>query len=79
MRIFIIKELAGIDIVSMLPALLSGDLKTHSQVTYAKTKGVCITSTEILHANIDGDKGDPLPLELQVLPQHIRLLVNSVI
>lgn len=76
MHIFIVKKLTGFDMVTLLPALLSGDFKAHNQVRYVQTKKVRIASTEAMRTNIDGDQGDHLPLELQVLPQHIRLLVK---
>ncbi|GEM02070.1 lipid kinase, YegS/Rv2252/BmrU family [Halolactibacillus halophilus] len=74
MHVFIVKKLAGFDIMTVLPSVLAGEFKDHEKVHYIKTNELTIESTQSLHTNIDGDEGDDLPLHLTVLPKHIRLL-----
>lgn len=74
MHVLIVKEIKGVDIISLLPAVLTGEFKEHQQVRYIKTKDITIKSERSVPTNIDGDEGEKLPLHLKVLPKHIRLL-----
>lgn len=74
MHVFIVKKIAGFDLMTLLPSVLTGEFKDHEKVRYIKTKEIQIESMASLHTNIDGDEGEDLPLHLTVLPKHIRLL-----
>lgn len=74
MHVFIVKELKGLDIVRIISSAMTGTFSEQDQVIYIKTNYARLSSKVKLHTNIDGDEGEDLPIELNVLKKHIRLL-----
>ncbi|HZG73550.1 MAG TPA: diacylglycerol kinase family protein, partial [Chondromyces sp.] len=72
---FIINELNLPQLFLIIPALLRGELKEHSKVQFFRTDKVRIHSLEPLKANMDGEEGDEVPLDIQVLPSHLEIFV----
>lgn len=77
MRLIIFKEYAITDIIKMLPLVLAGKLSQSKQVTILKIKKANITvhNDEPLPTNMDGSRGPDLPVELEVLPQFLKVIV----
>lgn len=63
--------------VRLLPKLLNGGVTNDPDILYRPfEKGeILVEDDEQLVANVDGDEGDQLPLQIQVLPNHLTVLV----
>ncbi|PLS15888.1 sphingosine kinase [Bacillus sp. M6-12] len=75
LHIFIIKEISIPKIFKIIPSLLKGELKYNDQVEYIKTSVSSISSSEELAVNIDGDEGMLLPIQANVLRNHLSVFV----
>lgn len=66
-----------LDKLALLPKVFSGELTDDQQIVYrAFEKGhIAVQNDTDMTANVDGDEGDALPLDLMVLPQHLTVLV----
>ncbi|MDE1550031.1 diacylglycerol/lipid kinase family protein [Jeotgalibaca caeni] len=63
--------------LKVIPKIFTGEAIHDDQVLYRPFQTATIEkmeNTELI-ANVDGDKGDALPLRLEVLPQHLTVLV----
>ena len=75
LHIYIIKQ-AGIPSIARIGAkILLGTLEEDEGVEVIKTTNVLIESLSPLYCNVDGDEGDYTPLEIQVLPKHLKMLI----
>jgi len=72
---FIIKDLNLFNTITVSLSLWLGNLKQHKDVIYFTAKKVSVTSTESTRTNVDGEEGPSLPIELQILPRHIQVIV----
>lgn len=65
------------DKLKLLPKIFSGEITKDEQIIYRAFEigKIFVQGSIELAANVDGDEGDLLPLELKVLPQHITVLV----
>ena len=70
-NVLILKDASLISKFSLIPDLISSDLINNENIEYFKAKNIIITSNEELETDIDGDKGDKLPVEITILKQHI--------
>lgn len=77
MRLIVFKEYAVTDVIKIVPLLLSGKLSQSKQVKILKIKKAKITanSDKLLPTNMDGSKGPDVPIELEVLPQFLKVIV----
>mgnify|MGYP003617817848 CR=1 FL=1 len=76
MRIIIFKEYFIMDILSVLPLILSGSIYNSKYATILKVKKAHIellSDTNDLPTNVDGDKGPYMPLDLEVIPGLLRV------
>lgn len=66
-----------VDKLKVIPKIFTGEATDDEKIIYRKFKTGTIQVKEAnkLVANVDGDEGDSLPLTLQVLPQHLTVLV----
>jgi len=55
--------------------LLQGKLAEDDGVDYIRTQKVHIKTSQELFCNVDGDEGSCTPVDIEVLPQHLRVLV----
>ncbi|MHC5061429.1 MAG: diacylglycerol/lipid kinase family protein [Planctomycetota bacterium] len=46
-----------------------------SDVIYRQGKSICISSSEYVSTEIDGDPGPALPIKIEVIPQAVKVLV----
>ncbi|MBP2000280.1 YegS/Rv2252/BmrU family lipid kinase [Paenibacillus shirakamiensis] len=72
---FIIKDLNLVHTLTAGFSLLLGKLKNHKEVIYFTARDVKVTSSEKVATNVDGEEGTSLPIHLQVLPSHIKIIV----
>lgn len=72
-NILILKDSSLGSKLSLIPDLLAGNIIENEEVEYIRAKNIEITSDENLETDIDGDKGDRLPVKITVLPQHVEV------
>jgi YegS/Rv2252/BmrU family lipid kinase len=74
--VIVFKKLIPPDLLPMLFAVMTGHHTTDKRVVYFKTPRLRIDSpVPEVKTDVDGERGDPLPLDVGVLPS--RLLVNT--
>ena len=76
MRIVIFKEYFILDILSVLPLIMSGSIyksKYAKILTVQKARIELLSTVDDLPTNMDGDKGPYLPVDLEVLPQALKV------
>ncbi|RWZ52303.1 diacylglycerol kinase family lipid kinase [Halobacillus fulvus] len=72
---YIIKNVNMVRMAAIVTSIMRGRLKEEEDVEYFTTEKVHISSNEKLVTNVDGEEGDPLPVSIQVLPSHIKVIV----
>ncbi|WP_241781961.1 hypothetical protein [Paenibacillus sp. DMB5] len=72
---FVIKDLTILGTLSVSISLLLGTLKNHKDVEYFTARSVTVESAAPMRTNVDGEAGPALPVQLSVLPRHIRIVV----
>lgn len=75
LHVFIIHEAGIPGFLRVGTKLLQGKLAEDDGVDYVKTSKVHIETSEQLFCNVDGDEGSCTPVEIKVLPRHLRVLV----
>ncbi|WP_392455795.1 diacylglycerol/lipid kinase family protein [Chryseomicrobium aureum] len=75
LHLFIVHESGIPGFLRVGSKLLQGRIAEDDGVEYIKTKKVHIETSEELFCNVDGDEGTCTPVEIQVLPKHLRVLV----
>jgi YegS/Rv2252/BmrU family lipid kinase len=76
--VIVFKKLIPPDLLPVLFAVMTGHHTTDKRVVYFKTPRLRIESTlSEVNTDVDGERGDPLPLDIGVIPS--RLLVNTPI
>ncbi|AJD90103.1 diacylglycerol kinase [Jeotgalibacillus malaysiensis] len=71
---FVIKDVPLYKLISIMTALLKGELEEDENVAYFKAKEVHVNSDKDLISNVDGDEGAHVPLTVEVLSRHIPIL-----
>ncbi|MDF9839867.1 MULTISPECIES: diacylglycerol kinase family protein [unclassified Paenibacillus] len=72
---FVIKDLTILSTLSVSISLLLGNLKNHRDVEYFTARSVTAESAAPMRTNVDGEEGPALPVQVSVLPRHIRVVV----
>lgn len=75
LHVYVVENAALPAFIRIAGALLRGQLEKDPAVEVIHTTSVTIDATEPVLCNIDGDEGDETPLEIKVLPRHIRAIV----
>lgn len=78
MHILALKGNEIADKLSLIPKIFAGEAPNDENVFYRKfKKGTIILKDDSMDvkANVDGDEGDSLPLDLEILPKHITVYV----
>lgn len=75
LHIYIIKQAGLAAIARMGAKILFGNLEKDDGVELIESTKVLIESQAPLYCNVDGDEGDCTPLEIKVLPQHVKMLI----
>ena len=74
--VIVFKRLIPPDLLPVLFAVMTGHHTTDKRVVYFKTPRLHIESAVAeVNTDVDGERGDPLPLEVGIIPG--RLLVNT--
>ncbi|WP_251424637.1 diacylglycerol/lipid kinase family protein [Veillonella agrestimuris] len=80
MRLIIFKEYFILDILSVLPLILSGAIynsRYTTTLTVKKAHIELLTEVEDLPTNMDGDAGPYMPLDIEVLPQVLKVFAPT--
>ncbi|WP_257348158.1 YegS/Rv2252/BmrU family lipid kinase [Pseudalkalibacillus decolorationis] len=76
LKCIVVKDVALPKFIKLTTELLRGELVNDPDVEYISTSKLEISSTEKeLISNIDGEKGEKLPLKIEVLPRHLDIYV----
>ncbi len=73
---YVVPKVNMIRLASIVTAIMRGNLKNEDDVHYFTADRIRLTSEKDLVTNVDGEQGDSLPVELSVLPSHIRVIVK---
>nr|WP_252894285.1 diacylglycerol kinase family lipid kinase [Veillonella denticariosi] len=76
MRIIIFKEYFILDILSVLPLILSGAIynsRYTTTLTVKKAHIELLSQVDNLPTNMDGDQGPYMPVDIEVLPQVLKV------
>ena len=76
MRLIIFKEYFILDILSVLPLILSGAIynsRYTTTLTVKKAHIELLTDVNDLPTNMDGDQGPYMPVDIEVLPQVLKV------
>ena len=72
-NILILKDASIFSKLSLIPDLLKGDVVENDSIEYIKAKTIKISSDIEIESDIDGDQSDDLPVEIEVLGNHIEI------
>lgn len=72
----IIKNVALPKLVQLATSILKGDHLDDPSIEYIQSTQLSIRADKQLPANIDGDEGEKLPLDFQVLKGHLDAIVS---
>lgn len=80
MHILVVKDFGLLDTVKMVPGILRGTIADSENVVYIQTGKIHIGSKDReLHANVDGEEGPLLPLDVEILPGYLDVLVSRTL
>ncbi|MCP3029285.1 diacylglycerol kinase family protein [Halobacillus sp. A5] len=74
---YVVKEVGMIRMASIITSVLRGQLKEDKDVEYFKAEKIRVSSSEKLHTNVDGEEGGSLPVEMEVWPRHIEVIISE--
>ena len=79
MDLCIIKKLSPVDLVPVFTQVQTGthigDARCVTYVQTEKIKIFAVNENETLNVDFDGEEGNTLPLEIEVIPKTLNLLV----
>ncbi|MCF6138856.1 diacylglycerol/lipid kinase family protein [Pseudalkalibacillus berkeleyi] len=75
LKCLVVHDVALPKFIKIVTELLGGKHVDDENVEYISTSKLEISSSEKLHSNIDGDEGDTLPLNIEILPRHLDIYV----
>lgn len=75
LHLIVLKGAKVWDKLNILPKLITGTITKDNQVIYRKFKKgkIRIEENEEVFCNVDGEKGDSLPIELTILEKHLTV------
>jgi YegS/Rv2252/BmrU family lipid kinase len=77
LHILVVKDFGILDTLKMAPGILRGTITESDNVVYIQTEKIRIDAKgRELHANVDGEEGPLLPLEVEILPGYLEVLVS---
>ncbi|NLC66459.1 MAG: diacylglycerol kinase family lipid kinase [Clostridium sp.] len=76
MHILAIKSLNVSKLIGVAPSLAFGRITDTENIEYFQTKKLKLSTLDKSQykSNVDGDEGPELPLEIKVLPRHLRVI-----
>ena len=82
LHLIYLKDQSLVDTVKSLPDLLKGVQDSTENIGYLTFKELrlsLVNSNESLTTNIDGDEGNALPIEVEILPSHLTVYKGETI
>lgn len=75
-HIFAIKSLNVSKLIGLTPSLIFGSITDSKNIEYFQTKKLKLDTLDNYKykSNVDGDEGPRLPLDIKILPKHIRVI-----
>ena len=74
--VIIFKEMPMIEIPMLIFDVLHGKHENSDRVIYFQTKKIHIESEEQISTDIDGETGEPLPLDIEIVDKRVRVNVH---
>jgi YegS/Rv2252/BmrU family lipid kinase len=71
--VMIFKDANLVKLVPMFLSLLAGQHSDNKNVLYLQTPSIRIESDEDISTDVDGEKGEKLPLDIRVLPDRLTI------
>lgn len=72
--VIIFREMPLTDFLPLLVNVLQGNHNKNKHVVYFRTSKLRIESPQKVGTDIDGEKGEDLPLNLEIIPKKLRIL-----
>lgn len=76
--VIIFKETKFAELPLLVIDVLQGKHPDNDHVMYFQTSRIHIDSEEQINTDVDGEIGAPLPLDIEIVPNRIRINVNSI-
>lgn len=76
--VIIFKEAKFADLPFLALSVLQGKHPDNDNVMYFQTSRIHIDSDEEISTDVDGEIGEPLPLDIELVPKRIRVNVSSL-
>lgn len=76
MHVFVVRNLNLSKLIAITPYLVTGSISDSQNIEYFQTENIKIKTPDgnQYKCNMDGDEGPKLPLEIKVLPRHLRVI-----
>jgi len=71
--VMLFKEMPILELAPLLFNVMTGQHHENKNVEFFQTKRLCIESEQQVGTDIDGEKGEELPLDIQVIPKRFRV------
>lgn len=71
--VMLFKEMPVMDLAPLLVNIMTGQHQENKNVMYFKTSKMHIESEHAMTTDVDGETGDPLPLDIEVIPKRLRI------
>lgn len=77
-HLLILKELTMTKVMSMTPAMFSGNIRNSENVDYFTSNEIKVSAKDdqVNGSDLDGEKGPELPINLSILPKHLTVLTG---
>lgn len=76
MHILVVKDFGLLDTMKMAPGILRGTISDSENVAHILTEKIRIDAKDReLHSNVDGEEGPVLPLDIEILPGYLEIIV----
>lgn len=73
-NVMILKDSNFLTKVNLIPSIIGGKVDNNENVVYLEANKIKITSTEKdIETDVDGEKGENLPAEIEILEKHIEV------
>jgi diacylglycerol kinase (ATP) len=74
-RCIVVKDVPIGKLAKIASGIFKGNHIDDDDVDYFSSSKLLISSAQVLTANVDGDEGPNLPIELEVLPRHLEIFI----
>jgi len=76
--VVLFREMPIMELMPLLLNVLAGNHAENKFVEYFKTSKISIKSDQIVGTDIDGEKGEEFPLEIEVIPNKLKINIAKV-